>query len=179
MQTNLLLIFFIYGLAFYSMGLAMLLESRRSPLLAEARVLHPLALFGFLHGTHEWLDMALLERQALGLPIPAVIPFIRLALLVLSFTSLIVFGLRTLHPQERVLTLKLLSPVMVLIFLYLALVLLVRFPYESNAIAWVQHADMLARYLLAVPGACLAALALYRQSSQAEASGRGALSRWL
>lgn len=46
-QVHLFLAFFIYGLAFFSMGLAMLLESGRSPLMADARILLPLAIFGF------------------------------------------------------------------------------------------------------------------------------------
>jgi len=60
-------VFFIYGLAFFSMGLAIMLESRRSPLLAEARALGLLALFGFLHGAHEWVEMAILGRQWVNL----------------------------------------------------------------------------------------------------------------
>src|SRR5512141_2163674 len=132
MQTNLLLIYFIYGLAFYSMGLAMLLESRRSPLLADARVLRPLALFGFLHGAHEWLEMALLERQGLGLPTPAVVAWVRLILLVVSFTALLIFGLRTLRPDERRLSFKLVSPGLVMICLYLVLALAVKFPQAGN-----------------------------------------------
>lgn len=179
MQTNLLLIYFIYGLAFYSMGLVMLLESRRSPLLADARVLRPLALFGFLHGAHEWLEMALLERQGLGLPTPAVVAWVRLILMVVSFTALLIFGLRTLRPGERRLSFKLVSPGLVMICLYLVLALAVRFPQDGNIPAWIQRADVLARYLLAIPGAGLAALALDRQSRQARASDRNTLGRWL
>lgn len=179
MQTNLLLIYFVYGLAFYSMGLAMLLESRRSPLLAEGRVLRPLALFGFLHGTHEWLEMALLERLALGLPTPDLAPWVRLALLVASFTSLLLFSLRTLQPDESWFSFKLVSPGLILVCLYLTLVLAVWIPQDGNIPAWIQQADGLARYLLAVPGAGLAALALVRQSRQAQANNRSTLGRWL
>jgi hypothetical protein len=179
MQTNLLLIYFIYGLAFYSMGLAMLLESRRSPLLAEARVLRPLALFGLLHGTHEWLEMALLQRQSLGLPMPDLVLWVRLTLLVVSFTSLLLFSLRTLRPDDRWFSFKLVSPGLILICLYLILALAVRFPQNGNIPAWIERADVLARYLLAVPGAGLAALALERQSRQAQASNRSTLGRWL
>ncbi|MFP3854858.1 MAG: hypothetical protein ACLFWD_11260, partial [Anaerolineales bacterium] len=50
-------IYFIYGLAFYSMGLAILLEISRGPSSHLRTSLRPLAAFGLLHGLHEWLEM--------------------------------------------------------------------------------------------------------------------------
>jgi hypothetical protein len=47
--TRVHLIDFLYGMAFFSLGLTMLLESYRVPLLVEVRLLRPLAAFGFLH----------------------------------------------------------------------------------------------------------------------------------
>jgi hypothetical protein len=49
-------VYFIYGLAFFSMGLAILLERGRAsdPRLSQA--LRLLAFFGW-HGGHEWLEM--------------------------------------------------------------------------------------------------------------------------
>ena len=40
---------FIYGLAFFGMRITMALESGRSPALASARALRPLAAFGLIH----------------------------------------------------------------------------------------------------------------------------------
>ena len=51
------IIFFIYGLAFFTMGITLLLEAGRYPMLVIARVLWPLATFGILHGLHEWLEL--------------------------------------------------------------------------------------------------------------------------
>ncbi len=51
------LIFFFYGLAFFSMGLAVTLEAGRGSDERLRYALRPLALFGFLHGTHEWVEM--------------------------------------------------------------------------------------------------------------------------
>jgi hypothetical protein len=56
-QYNMVLIFFIYGLAFFSMGLAITLEANRG---SDARLRHglrALAIFGLLHGIHEWVEM--------------------------------------------------------------------------------------------------------------------------
>jgi hypothetical protein len=63
----LLVVYFAYGLAFFGMGLTLALESERSPALAEARLLRPLAAFGMLHGATEWLDSYLLQPVAGGL----------------------------------------------------------------------------------------------------------------
>ena len=50
-------IFFFYGLAFFCMGLAILLELGRisDPRLRNA--LRMLTFFGLVHGSHEWLEM--------------------------------------------------------------------------------------------------------------------------
>src|SRR5512147_1700785 len=122
-HLDIIFTFFIYGLAFFSMGLAMFMESRRSPLLAEARVLLPLALFGFIHGCHEWMEMTLMVRGQFGLPVSAQISWIRLGLLVLSFTCLIVFGMRVLRPQEARLTFPNISAGIWLFALYIVLIL--------------------------------------------------------
>jgi signal transduction histidine kinase len=164
MQTSILLIYFIYGLAFYSMGLALLLETRRSRLLTEARVLRPLAFFGFLHGSHEWLEMMLLARAGLALPTPALAPIARLGLLVVSFILLLMFGLRALQLEKKRLTVRLITPGLILICLFLSLVFFVGLFHGSDSSSWVDDADVLARYLLAVPGAGLAALGLSRQA---------------
>ena len=96
LQFEIVLVFFIYGLAFFSMGLLIALEVRRSPLLAEGRVLVPLAVFGFVHATHEWLEMAILIGQWFQEPAPGFVEWLRLGLLVVSFASLIAFGVMVL-----------------------------------------------------------------------------------
>src|SRR5665647_343106 len=69
-DTVLLLVFFIYGLAFFSLGMSLAVESGRFPALADARVLRPLAIFGLAHGTHEWLEAYLMQADSSGAPLP-------------------------------------------------------------------------------------------------------------
>ena len=88
---NITLIYFIYGLAFFSMGLAMLFGSVRSPILAEGRVLRPLAVFGILHGCHEWIEMFLISGL-IEIKNPLLWNWLRAGILVISFTILLVFG---------------------------------------------------------------------------------------
>jgi len=49
-QINRPLVFFVYGLVFFLLGLAILLQSRQHSRLILARSLHWLALFGVSHG---------------------------------------------------------------------------------------------------------------------------------
>jgi len=159
-----LLIFFVYGLAFFSMGLVMVMESRRSPMLGEARLLVPLAVFGFLHGTHEWLEMAIELRQGFNLPLLAMTDWARLLLLIASFSSLLVFGLQALRPQPRRLPARLIYAGIGLLVLYLALTVVTGIVQREPISDWIAHADALSRYLLAVPAAILAAVGLAQQS---------------
>lgn len=174
------LVYFIYGLAFFSMGLAMLLESNRSPLLAEARILWPLAVFGLVHGSHEWLEMFLDKSGWLVFQDLWLVSWTRIGLLAISFASLAVFALQALKPQRR------LRPRERWLFvaglgLYVIFVILV-----SEA-AWIRHVDRLShvdamlRYFVAVPAALLAGVALFHQAAQASAQGRtqiGNMLRW-
>jgi signal transduction histidine kinase len=177
-QVHLVLIFFIYGLAFFSMGLAMLFESGRSPLMADARVLQPLAFFGFLHGMHEWLDMIIQIGVWLSLALPGWLGLVRLLLLVFSFSSLVVFGLRVLRPH-RPYNLKGYWSGILLGLVYASLLLAVSIYYQAGSEQWVSFADMLARYFLAVPGAVLAFIAFRYQARQTLDIGRIAFRRSL
>ena len=56
--ANIVPVLFVYGLAFFSMGFAIMLESRRTSELPIARSMSLLAGFGLVHGLHEWVDMA-------------------------------------------------------------------------------------------------------------------------
>lgn len=177
-QVDLILVFFIYGLAFFCMGVALVLEAGRSPLLAGAKVLLPLALFGILHGIHEWLEMALQAGDWLGFQLPSELVWLRLALLLSSFSLLIAFGLLSLRPQRRFSR----TDAYIgfgLLGLYITLLVLAYINHLRYPNDWIRHADVLARYLLAIPGAILACLALSRQAFQAKAQQRRRLARSL
>lgn len=172
LDINIVVVFFVYGLAFFSMGLAMMLEAQRVPRLAEARVLWPLAIFGYVHGSHEWLEMGILIGVWFGVQMPAWLSWVRLALLIVSFTSLILYGLQVLRPQKVRLTSREIFVSLGLLVLYLILVVATSLFHQTNVTHWLEHADALSRYMLAVPGALLAALALNRQAGEAKAASR-------
>jgi signal transduction histidine kinase len=161
------LVYFIYGLTFFCMGLVMLLEAGRSPLLAEASVLFPLAVFGLVHGSHEWLEMFLYKSDWLPFADPVLVNWSRILILAVSFVSLLAFGLRMFRPKEplnrRQRTLWLVG-----LTGYTALILLMGVLIWNSHVDRLTHLDASLRYLLATPAAILAGLALYRRARQAQ-----------
>ena len=168
----LLVVYFAYGLAFFGMGLPLALESGRSPALTEARLLRPLAAFGMIHGTHEWLDSYLLQPVSLGLQLPTWLLWLRLGLLTASFYFLLAYGFITLRTH----------PLKPGVFVYLGWTALIIYglgilasaviTYRTGTTLLVNVFDVLTRYLLAVPAACLAAIALRGEAISAFMSGR-------
>jgi hypothetical protein len=55
--NNLDIIFFIYGLAFFVMGISILIVPKKESTFKLSGILWPLAWFGLIHGLNEWLDM--------------------------------------------------------------------------------------------------------------------------
>jgi signal transduction histidine kinase len=160
----LVFVYFVYGLSFFGMGLTLALESERSPALAEARLLRPLAAFGMIHGVHEWLESDLLQSQIGGLAWPDWLPWFRIGMLFISLVPLLVYGILSLrqYPLQPhwhyYLTASLLG-IFCTGILASAII-----TYHSGPIPWSAILDSLIRYLLAVPGALLTALALRAQA---------------
>ncbi|MGC8855708.1 MAG: hypothetical protein ACP5QU_02815 [Anaerolineae bacterium] len=82
-------VLFLYGLAFFSMGVGMLLEANRLPVAAATRSLHFLAVFGLIHGSHEWLEALMLQAHLWGIPVAAEVEWVRLGMLLTSFVCLL------------------------------------------------------------------------------------------
>jgi len=160
--TTLAFIFFFYGLAFFSMGLAITLEIGHvsDPRLRHA--LRPLAVFGLIHGSHEWMEMF----DNLGLlPLSDLSPIawdsLRVAVLAWSFLALGAFGASLLAKDDRTRRLSLLVP-LGLEALWAVGLLVMRSRFPDPAVLWAV-ADVWTRYVLAVLGALLACAGLLAQ----------------
>ena len=166
------IIFFFYGLAFYSMGLAITLEVGNCSDKRMRTALRPLAVFGILHGLHEWLEMfgllGILQPEDSGL---LLLEFLRLAMLAWSFLSLAAFGAYLIVRDERQQRYSLLIPVgLTAIWSFGLFIFRNIYPYpEILAVA-----DVWTRYSLAIPAALLASIGLiiqqreFRQAGMAE-----------
>lgn len=172
LRLDFILIYFVYGLAFFSMGIALLLETMRSPTLVDRRALVYLAIFGLLHGMHEWVEIIILQGIDIGLPFPTSISWARVAWLVISFIPLVIFGVLMLQssPSSRM-------PFLIAGSLLALYIMMLYLNFRQEPQNMVLRADDLARYLLAVPGAILAGFGLRARAHQVRSEGRHLLSR--
>ena len=99
---DIITVYFFYGLSFFSMGLAVMLEAGRSSEFDFARALRSLAGFGLVHGSHEWLEMFLIIFPRFQeSPLYRLISTGRVVLLAVSFLFLISFGAELIAGPER------------------------------------------------------------------------------
>ncbi|MFQ5418868.1 MAG: histidine kinase [Anaerolineae bacterium] len=186
-EQNLILGFFLYGLAFFTMGLAVWLESTRSSRFHDTQALLFLAGFGLLHGIHEWVDVAtrLPNASIINFLPPEYLSILRIGLLVTSFSLLCAFGFRLIYANissrddgspgngRR----RTIISVSFLLCLWLA----------GAFIIWLQNRhchqeclfaiDALSRYTLSLPGAFLTAWALLLEHRRFKVRGMGTISR--
>lgn len=178
LHLDILLIYFFYGLGFFTMGLVMLLENYRAPALASTNLLIPLAGFGLLHGIHEWLEIYLLQIIWAGFEIPEWLTMFRLVLLAVSFLLLVIFGIFTskssknnnFHARIAGYTLLGVYFLIIIINAYSA-------THSGSRIPSLQIIDVLIRYLMAVPAAAFAFVGLCSQSKTFRLENRLDLSK--
>src|ERR1700719_2673136 len=94
-SEHMLVVFFCYGLAFFLLGIAILLQPKRGSAFNIGNHLWLLAGFGLLHGLNEWMDMFLTLGDIYWTPLGTEV--IKIASLYFgagSFVCLLQFGLR-------------------------------------------------------------------------------------
>jgi signal transduction histidine kinase len=160
-------VYFVYGLAFFSMGLALWIESGRASELGFARSMRLLAGFGLLHGIHEWIVFA---QQLLSIygapPLPTAIYWLRVALLVTSFLMLLAFGehLRALDKQSQMRT----GLILLAVVWYVVSCVGIQAALSLDEIEWIMLCQVLARYIIGIPASLLAGIVLFRQRQNIE-----------
>jgi GAF domain-containing protein len=160
---NIIAVFFFYGLAFFAMGLALALASRRASEFRFAQAIVPLAAFGILHGLHEWLEMfQKIGSLTTGYTPGVVDEVLRLLLLVASLLALMAFGLILLSP-ERLRARLLIATLGVMLVVWLASAMVTSIALHSTVEQALAQADVLARYTLGIPAALVGAWALMAQ----------------
>ena len=158
-EVNKAIIYFVYGLAFFVMGLVVALQSRQSSQLELARSLNWLAGFGILHGLNEWGDL-FIPIQSAYLPTTVVnlLYMIQLVLLALSFMCLFAFGVTLLRPFRVPGWLAVVPTGLFVTWVFLSFFVLTAL-YQDQVI-WHHISNAFARYFIAFPGGLLAAYSL-------------------
>src|SRR5512143_453665 len=98
-RLNREIILFVYGLGFFILGFAIILQAQQSSRLELARSLRWLAAFGITHALNEWGDL-FIPIQARYLDSLAIkfLLVIQLILLAISFACLFEFGISVFRP---------------------------------------------------------------------------------
>ena len=161
---HIVVVFFLYGLAFFTLGLALLLTGRRTSQFKFARAIRPLAAFGILHGTHEWVEMF----QHMGAPVGPYLTGawqegVRLALLAISFLMLAAFALVLLNPGARGTRPTSCRYLLAMAGIWLVSSFVVQSWLQPGPEGFIALADVLARYTLGIPAAWLGSWALMTQ----------------
>lgn len=160
---NIIVVFFFYGLAFFVMGVALLLASRQTSEFRFARAIRPLAAFGLLHGIHEWIEMFQKVVILTSGHTPTIWEeIIRLAILGASFLMLLAFGSVLLMPPN-VSSRQRYLPLAGMLGLWLLGVVVVTMVFRPQPDQLVALSDVLIRYSLGIPGGLLGTWALMAQ----------------
>lgn len=163
-------VFLLYGLAFFSMGLAIILEGGRGSDDRLRLALRPLAAFGLLHGIHEWIEM-FSRVGAIGGSVETTLFWesIRIAVLAFSFLSLSGFGFSLLAPTLHKRRLSLLAP-LAQAAIWGFVMMMFRDRYTVAAGLW-DVADVWTRYILGIPSALAASVGLVMQQREFRRAG--------
>jgi signal transduction histidine kinase len=157
-------IWFIYGLAFFTLGLVIIIYPRKGSMFRLANHIWLIAGFGILHGINEWLDMFIVLEEPFP---PGILKLIRIATVSCSFLFLLRFGAQVITDGRR--KFRTLQAVPVILFTIWAAI----FATSSSRLLM---GDIWARYLLCAPGAVLTAIGLFLQIPQfKETKLRGAI----
>jgi signal transduction histidine kinase len=162
-DINFEIVLFISGLVFFVLGLAVSLQSRRYSRLQLAGSLGWLAIFGVAHGMHEWGMLFIpIQAQYMNPLAISLLQIIQVGLLGIALFALFSFGADLL--RERRPNLRLVPYLMTIVWLIVLVLIQARSPW---GVGWLQQqASILAKYLLAVPGALLSAYGLYYQGER-------------
>ena len=161
-------VLFIYGQVFFVMGLAIALQSRRNSRLDLSRSLRWLALFGIVHGLHEWGDLFIpLQAQYLSAPGVRALNLGHLLSIGVSFACLFQFGMSLLRSMLQSPWVAALRWVPLLVLLgWMVIIFFILLPLTPDFGDWLRVSNALARYAIGLPGSLLAAYALRRYAHE-------------
>jgi signal transduction histidine kinase len=192
-ETNRIIVLTVYGQVFFVLGLAIALQSLKRSALPLARPLPWLAAFGIVHGFHEWGYLFIpIQSSYLPLPVTEGLLVLQLLMKAVSFALLLQFGVELVAAMTRLPILprlRLLPAAALLAWGGATLAVSALYPgYLPDPGAWLQEGqidaalaavgaplaigDVLARWMMALPGAALAAWGLMASARSVAAIAR-------
>jgi signal transduction histidine kinase/CheY-like chemotaxis protein len=156
-SIRLLPVLFVYGLAFFSLGLAASLQQTEGSTFELRDSIWALAVFGFLHGMSEWADMFAVSGDAYWTHLGSrIISIGGLYLGLASFVFLLEFGVSAVvsqTPESRLP--RIVSRIVSVSFFVLTTLYGLSTSWSAE---WLLNANIATRYSLALPASILAAI---------------------
>src|SRR4030095_15530370 len=138
---------FVYGLGFFILGFAIILQVQQSSRLELARSLRWLAAFGITHALNEWGDLFIpIQAQYLPTNIIRVLRVFQLILLAVSFAALFEFGIAVLSPLNLAKSWNWFPGGLLAAWMFLVFFILL--PIQRDIQIWYRTANALARYFI-------------------------------
>jgi signal transduction histidine kinase/CheY-like chemotaxis protein len=171
-SNHLLPVFFVYGLAFFSLGLAASLQYTKDSTFELRDSLPALAGFGFLHGMSEWAEMFSALGEAYWTHMGSrILSITGLYLGLASFVFLLDFGVSAAIPRIRATRFRAVSRAASLVFL----LLVTGYGLSTHlSAAWLLNSNVLGRYFAGLPGSVLAAIGFARHGRVSQIDNRSA-----
>ncbi len=158
------IILFVYGLVFFLLGFAIILQTRQSSRLDLARNLRWLAVFGITHGFYEWGDLFIpIQGDYLNETTMRVLYFIHKILLAVSFACLFEFGIAVIPSSKSARGFHWQTVTIFAVWTFTAFFIFSGDPIDRE---WRRIANALARYFIGFPGGMLAAYGLRKHTMQ-------------
>ena|GEM_PF-2091216 len=157
-------LYFVYGLAFFTMGLAISMQIIQPSQLKLAKTLWLLAVFGFTHAVSEWGYLFVPIQTAGQEEYLLILMMVHLAFMALSFAFLLAFGLAQYFDKK----IYILIPAAIFFVWYVNFI----FFFDKHALSlWYVKSEIWARYLMGFPGAILSGLGLWRRRQELKVWG--------
>lgn len=155
MLKDLSFIYFLYGLAFFTMGIAVLIRIRPLIDTRRAKTFGWLAAFGIIHAVHEWIEMFMI----MGHTEKAAALFVAALFAALSFAVLLKFGIDFIDEKKNLTTAPRMLPVIIFSLWFIFFV-------KTFLSGEIKLAGIMARYTMGFPGTFLAAYVFISNSKR-------------
>jgi two-component system, NarL family, sensor histidine kinase DegS len=177
LATNQVVVYALYGQVFFTLGVSHAVQSMKHTRLQFGKHLRWMATFGLSHGLVEW-GYVFIPIQSAYMPPSGIeaLRWLQLGLMIFSFVALFQFGLRSAVRQGPLRTdVGAWSATLMAVTASLAFGLAGEGTTELSRIG----VEIWTRYLLAVPGAVLGAVGIYRAAQEVRGMQLPHIARWL
>jgi signal transduction histidine kinase len=159
LDLNRPIIYFVYGLVFFILGFAILLQARKNSRLELAKTLRWLAAFGLAHGFYEWGEVFIpIQMDQLTPQSVRFLELLQLILLAGSYSFLMQFGVALLSMDKPRAWARWLTAFLFTGWLIATIYII---PAEiTDERLWRYPSNAFARYFIGFPGGLLAAYGL-------------------